>query len=203
MLSFVATPMPGIELADSLKQLAIARTADNTRWPLRFADTRVLPVLLAELRAAHNEPAFLANLPAWWWPGRDGSLEGRFADSGKRPPMQMEEVDDELPMDDPCFARMMDAAQADGVIDRLYQACPDLLQGHHPHEIHARVDAALTLLSQKGLDASSLQLRWAALCLAFPAPPDSTAILQETLARATTIDDLMKLIDEVVDEHLS
>jgi len=203
MLSFIAAPVDAAALAGRLQRLLIARTEDDTRWPLRFADTRVLPVLLGELNAPHGNGARLpAEVAAWWWPGRDGTLDGRSFASPTSRVANSDEDAPELAVDEAQFARMMNAAQADAIIAQLHQACPDILDGRLPHENHAHVKAALDLLPPRGFDGAGLHLRWAALGLGFRQDPRNVAVLKEAVAESATADDLLARIDRIIAEQL-
>jgi hypothetical protein len=201
MLSFIAAPVDAAVLAGGLQRLLIARTEDDTRWPLRFADTRVLPILLDELNAPQGDGArLLAEVAAWWWPGRDGTLGGRSFAFRTPGVASSDEDASELAVDEAQFARMMNAAQPDAIIAQLHQACPDILNGRLPHENHAHVRAALDLLPPRGFDGAGLQLRWAAIGLGFGQDPRRVAVLTGAVAESATADDLLARIDRIVAE---
>ena len=198
MLSFVASPVSAEDLVRELRRFLIARTEDDARWPVRFADTRILPVLLEELTrdpAKYDVPEALA---AWWWPRRDGRLAVFLNVATSSKPDASGNA--ELALSDFQFARMMSAAQADAVLAKMHRACPELLGRHVPHENHAIVRAALELLDARRFDSVELQLRWATLALSLDQRPGEIPLLANALAKAKDSDDLLAHIDELVDE---
>ena len=198
MLSFVATAISAEVLVRELRRFLIARTEDDARWPVRFADTRILPVLLQGLTCDPTKRDVPATLVAWWWPGRDGRLEAFLNVAVSSRANASENA--ELALSDLQFARMMSAAQADAVLAKLHRACPELLDRHVPHENHARVSAALELLDARRFDSAELQLRWATLALSLDQRRGDTSILANALAKAKDADDLLARIDELADE---
>lgn len=198
MLSFVATPISAEALVRELRRFLIARTEDDTRWPVRFADTRILPVLLEELTRDPAKHDVSEVLITWWWPRRDGRLAAFLNVAGSSKPDASENA--ELALSDSQFARMMSAAQADAVLAKLYRACPELLDRRVPHENHATVGAALEMLDARRFDSAELQLRWATLALSLDQRPGEISLLANALAKAKDADDLLAHIDELADE---
>lgn len=197
MISFIASRTDAKGLARELQQLLIAHTDDGMRWPLRFADTRVLPVLLGQLSGAKNHHALSADISAWWWPRRDGRTDV-FINTGTAKPSGPE--NQRLELSDKQFANMMNAAQPDAVIAQLHQACPDILDKYTPHENHGRVSAALKVLISKSFDSAELQLRWAALALSFRQSLETIPQLAAALTEARDVSELLARIDQLPDE---
>jgi hypothetical protein len=51
MLSVLCSAVPAEALIAHFRPYLLARTEDSLEWPVRWADTRVLPVLIASLKA--------------------------------------------------------------------------------------------------------------------------------------------------------
>jgi len=191
MLSFLASPLPAEALAAKLRPLLLAETEDGARWPLRFADTRIIPVLLDTVPRA---TAFLSDaVIRWWWPDRKGVL-AHFD-----PPGGMPAPDPILRLDNHQFARMVARAQPDAFIDRIHDLCPDVLDNALPHENYARVANALAQLGAKGFDSAELQLRWSSLALIFRSELDRIAWFAEALSASTSAADLLARLDTIPD----
>lgn len=67
MLSVLASTLDGPALQQHLRPYLQARTPDTLEWPLRWADTRVLPALLEALEPDQHAH-LLAPLLGWWAP---------------------------------------------------------------------------------------------------------------------------------------
>ena len=197
MISFIASRCDATWIVRELKALLVAHTDDGMRWPLRFADTRVLPVFLGELARAESRHVLTTEILAWWWPRRDGQLDAFLNTATSKPAAP---TGRQLELSDRQFARMLSAAQPDSVIARLHQACPDILDLYAPHENHRRVSAALEVLTSKGFDSAELQLRWAALALSFRRSLEDIPELAAALADAPSDGDLLARIDQLPDE---
>ena len=197
MISFVASRSDATKLVWALQALLVAHTDDGMRWPLRLADTRVLPVFLGELARAESRHVLTTDIHAWWWPRRDGQLDAFLNPTASTSP---DPAIQKLELSDRQFARMMNAAQPDSVIARLHQACPDILDLYAPYENHGRVSVALELLASKGFDSAKLQLRWAALALSFRQNLEDIPELVAALAEAPSDEDLLARIDLLPDE---
>lgn len=197
MISFVASRSDATKLVRDLQALLVAHTDDGMRWPLRFADTRVLPVFLGELAHAESRHVLTTDIHAWWWPRRDGQLDAFLNTATAKPAAP---TNRHLELSDRQFDHMMNAAMPDSVIARLHQACPDILDLYAPHENHGRVSAALEVLISKGFDSAELQLRWAALALSFRQALEDIPELVAALAEAPSDGDLLARIDQLPDE---
>lgn len=192
MLSFIASPLSAAELASGLAGLVLARTPDGLEWPLRFADTRVLPSLLRTLDA-RQQHAHLPPLGHWWWPDRAGQLQvfrpstAPLGSAGAGA----------LALSEQQFAQMVADSEADTLLAQLYEARPELVRLHSPQDNHALVDQAVRLAQQRGFHAIPVQLRLAAIALllgpGFAEQPDIAAALNS----ASSDDDLLQRLDHL------
>lgn len=160
MLSVIASPLRAEELVRHMRPYLIAMTADTVEWPVRWGDTRVLPALLdglTEVQRGH----FLAPVARWWSPARDGGLL-RWDGVAELPGAA---GFDKLPLGDEVFANLVDTAEADSVLAKLYDSQPDLLVADSPAECHARVTRHLRVASANGIHAAPAREHFSALAL--------------------------------------
>ncbi|MCG2577022.1 DUF4123 domain-containing protein [Dechloromonas sp. XY25] len=195
MVSFIASNVALDSLVEALKALLLVKTNDGNRWPLRYADTRILP----ELLALSSEGAFPLSsaIASWWWPDRMGDLKVFVADH-----CNQEDVApaDHLFFNDAQFGRMLTAAQPDAIIDQLYQACPDILDRWLPHQNFAKVRSALKELPAACRGSAELEIRWCSLALTFNEPLSNIDWFSNALQVSNSIGELLARLDEIPDD---
>ena len=195
MLSVIASPVSAEELARHMRPYLIAMTPDTVEWPVRWGDTRVLPALLdglTELQRGH----FLAPVARWWSPARDGGLL-RWDGAAELPAAA---GFDKLQLDDEVFASLVDTAEADSVLAKLYDSQPDLFALDSPAECHGRVTRHLRVASANGIHAAPAREHFSALALLlngdFTRQSAMTELLRRTRLGADYNDEIAALPDE-------
>ncbi len=180
MLSIIASTLSADALQQHLRPYLIARTADSMEWPVRWGDTRVLPVLMETLTASQRSH-LLGPLYCWWSVQRDGTP---ISWQGGAVPEPTSADFEQLPVSDSAFASLVDAAEADAVLANLDDTQPDLLRQHRPVQCHARVARHLGLASANGISAAGARQHFSALALIladdFARHPAMATLLQRT-----------------------
>lgn len=180
MLSVLASPLDAQALQQHLRPYLVARTPDTLEWPLRWADTRVLPALLDALEKLHRQH-FMAPLLAWWSARRDGGLCQWIGDATSTvDPAEF----DKLPLSDAAFTALVDTAEADAVLANIYESQPDLLHRHSPAQSHASLVQHLKLASRHRIEAAPDRQHFCVLALSlkenFADHPAMATLLQNT-----------------------
>lgn len=161
MLSLLCSAIPAQALAGHFRPYLLARTEDSLEWPVRWADTRVLPPLLATMSPTEREH-FLAPLHAWLCIHRAGEMLAWTGKGLQYPPT----VDfDCWPLDDSRFSRLVEEAEADAVISVLYETQPDLFDFQAPAANHACVNKHLAIASRYGIEGAGPRRHFAMLAL--------------------------------------
>lgn len=192
MLSFIASPCSPDELSTHLRYLFTTETEDRLKWPIRFADTRILPQLLKTLSIEQAARIGLA-IHNWWWPDRTGKLTSCSPPFGRacdRPRISLAQTQ---------FDELVDAAAPDALLAQLEMVAPELLDRHAGHDTHSLAAEAFSLAQQQGHSGSPAQLHLisAALILShgFQKIPEFKAALaasrndHELIEQLTAIDD--------------
>lgn len=130
---------------------------EDQRFALRFADTRVLPLLVGTLDDAQRRQ-FLGLISEWRYAARNGtfvSLPGLVETAGSPGPLRLSEQQ---------FALLVDGSEADAVLGQLRsrEAVPP---GMLPSEAHARLVRELQRATEFGLQGAPDRLTWCALAL--------------------------------------
>ena len=180
MLSFLASVLSAPELCLHFRPYLIARSEDLTEWPLRWADTRVLPEILAVIKPEYCEQ-LMSPLHAWWSIRRDGSLVvWKGTTASQRSPVGF----DKIPLSDREFSELVDRAEADAVLANIHDTHTDLLRRYTPSECHARVAEHLLVASEHGIHAASARQHFSMLALSlnesFARHPAMATLLQRT-----------------------
>lgn len=127
-----------------------AETEDGQRFVLRFADTRILPVLIATL---DQEPLayLLSPIAHWLTIDRMGKLNrllplnGELHDTRVTPPFSV------LPLSDNQFSTLLDAAEPDAIIQHLQLIAPEHCSTFAPGCLHRFVDEQLQYATRFGV----------------------------------------------------
>jgi len=160
MVSILASVLNADEFVRHLRPYLIAVTPDTVEWPVRWGDTRVLPVLLDALTEPERGQ-LLAPMACWWWPGRDGALRSWQGEPTLPAPVSF----DKMPISDEVFAKLVDMSEADAVLANLYDSQPDLFRMDSPAQCHARVARHLRVASANGIHAAPARQHFSALAL--------------------------------------
>jgi hypothetical protein len=161
MLSVLASAVPAEALRAHLRPYLIARTPDTLEWPVRWADTRVLPSFLDAIGETTRRH-LLAPLHGWWSTRRDGTLA--HWEGGADPASAPAEFD-WLPLDDRTFGALVDASEPDAVLSRIFDLQPDVLRQHTPSRCHRLASDHLALATRHGLEAAGARQHFVTLAL--------------------------------------
>lgn len=142
--------------AAMLAWLAEAHFEDGDQMYCRFADTRILPALLAVLAPAQHARLAL-HLRRWAWVGRDGTLIEHHFEEATKPALTAPEP---LLIDSRQFSRLMQAAEADTLYPLLRERVPELIPSLAPARLHAHLDALLAAGRVKGVVDAPDQLQF-------------------------------------------
>lgn len=165
MISCLISAIPAEALATHFKPYLLAETEDSLEWPVRWADTRVLPGLIAALKPEQRQH-FLSPLHAWITADRQGEM---IVWQGDGNPCPEPAAFDCWPIDDATFARLVGDAEADAVLGQIDDHKPDLLKSDQPAEHHARVAGQLMVATRYKLEGAPNRLHFAMLGLMFDA----------------------------------
>ena len=177
MLSLLVSTIPADQLRGHLQAYLRARTADSLEWPVRWADTRVLPGLMAALKPEKKDH-LLSPIPLWLTLDREGEPI-QWQGAGKASP---EPADfDCWPLDEAGFSKLLATAEADAVLSQIDERRPDLLTDSMPADIHRRVTRQLLLADHHHIDKAPDRLHFAMLGLILvagfaDAPPMQAAL---------------------------
>jgi len=161
MLSVLSSAIPAQVLITHIRPYLFARTEDSLEWPVRWADTRVLPVLISALTPAERRH-LMAPIHAWSCLDRSGEM---LEWSGESLPSPVPADFDCWPLDDARFSHLVAEAEADGIIGALYDTQPDLFDMQEAAANHACVKKHLAIASQFGIDGAGARRHFAMLAL--------------------------------------
>ena len=161
MLSVLCSAVPAEVLIAHFRPYLLARTEDSLEWPVRWADTRVLPILIDSLTPAERTH-FMAPIHAWSCVDRSGEILEWLGDGLPYPvPADF----DCWPVDDARFSHLVAEAEADAIIGALYDTHPDLFDLREPVANHACVKKHLAIASHYGIDSAGSRRHFAMLAL--------------------------------------
>jgi len=201
MLSFVHTELGMKALADAWQAITKVQAEDGQTFLLRFADTRVQGTLPGSL-GSQSWQRLCRPLRAWYTIDRAARWqalpmpEPAPTGQGSIDPLGAQEP---FCIDAQAFARMLDAAQPDVLIDAMSEQLPGVLPARHRAQVHALVTRACELACAHHLESLDDQLPLALLAcvsdgalLRHPALPDLLAAYQP--GAGTLSDSLMALL---------
>lgn len=184
MLSIIASALDAEAHCLHWRPYLIGRSEDHLEWPIRWADTRVLPALMETLEAPLLDQ-LMQPVHSWWSVRRDGTL---VEWKGAAVPTPTAPDFDKLPISDATFVSLVDRAEADAILAKIDDRQPDLLTGRSPVECHARVEQGLSVADQYAITSAGERhhLSVLGLCLApdFARHPAMAAVLEKTRAGA-------------------
>lgn len=179
MLSVLVSTVPADQLRLHLQPYLRARTADGLEWPVRWADTRVLPGLMAALTPDEKEH-LLSPIPLWLTLDREGDpIQWQGAGKASPEPAGF----DCWPLDEASFSKLIADAEADAVLSQINERRPDLLTDGMPADIHRRVDRQLLLATRHHIDKAPDRLHFAMLGLILAPGFVDVPAMQAALAR--------------------
>lgn len=139
MISFLITGLCLEALKVHFAAFLQAETDDGQRFVLRFADTRILPALIAALNQ-EQRAYLLSPIAQWLIVDRMGqlnrlpSLTVEVHDTPVKPPFSA------LPLSLNQFAFLLDAAEPDALIEQLQLIAPEHCAAFDPGRLHRFVD---------------------------------------------------------------
>lgn len=161
MLSVLCSAVPAEELIAHFRAYLQARTEDSLEWPVRWADARVLPILITSLTSAECTH-FMAPIHAWSCLDRSGEI---LEWSGDGLPNPAPPDFDCWPLDDARFSHLVAEAEADAIIGALHDTHPDLFDELEPAMAHAIVKNSLPLANLYCLESAGSRQHFAMLAL--------------------------------------
>lgn len=196
MLSFLSSALHIDALNTHFGPIVEVTTEDDLRWPVRFADTRIIPGLLATL---HDEQraALLNPIGGWWIVDRTGEIVS--LPTNPKGEMIMPWPNRELALDDAQFAQLLSTSEPDTIIHTISTAVPDALAGTLPAEAYSVVRQHCALADQHGIAGSDDRIRLALLGLTLRGAADREPI-RSILPRAGRGEPLSALLDALPDE---
>lgn len=180
MLSVLCSALPAQALIAHFRPYLLARTEDSLEWPVRWADTRVLPILIAALTPAERKH-FMAPIHAWSCLDRSGEI---LEWSGDGLPNPAPADFDYWPLDDARFSHLLAEAETDAIIGALHDTHPDLFDLQEPAANHACIKKHLAIARQCGIESAGSRRHFAMLALTlhdqFIDHPAMQALLQKS-----------------------
>ncbi|WP_082928267.1 DUF4123 domain-containing protein [Cupriavidus gilardii] len=146
MLSFIASHAAPQKLCDSWQDCLWATLDTEAPYLLRFADTRVLPVL-AEFLAPATWARLAEGVQSWHIVDRSGSLESMPCGTG------VASLSGRIQLSQEELGNLLHATLPDTVIEVVHQNMPDLLHQRKPSELHKRARLICDLASKHDADA--------------------------------------------------
>jgi hypothetical protein len=135
-------------LAKHFSPYLIAKSEDSLEWPVRWADTRILPQLLNAFETELVEELMLP-IYSWFAPSRTGELLRWIGKGGAecRAP-----ENEKLPMSDAVFKKLIDGSEPDMILSRIYDIKPDLLKSRLPSKCYQLVRQQLKIADHFHID---------------------------------------------------
>ncbi|AMC34083.1 DUF4123 domain-containing protein [Janthinobacterium sp. B9-8] len=151
MLSFIRSACDLAGLKQHLECLLKVYCEDNTEWPLRYADIRIL-VPLFDVLTVGQKKILLGPIHSWLIPDRFGKIQNQFGENKNTALWNFEAG--VLKMDEKQFAEMIDAAVPDSILATVRDQYSSILLPYTSGEQFKRVEQGVK-------DAKELQLNGA------------------------------------------
>jgi len=153
MLSFIQSGRSVEEIAEGWQALLEVETDDAQNYLLRFADTRVLPVLARCTKAVWG--GLSTGLEEWWIINRTGEMEGLpLLKTGAVSPGNTGKV----VIDAKEFACLLESGLPDALADQLHEHFPNLLSERGGAANYQLLRASCDLAKRHGLEAFPEQM---------------------------------------------
>lgn len=152
MLSLIASREPLQNLKTHFERYATVHTEDEQQFVLRYADVRILDPLISVLTES-QVAAFLSPIKHWWTSDRMGQLVSLSSgtEASARKKTETEESSGPLILSEKQFAALIDAAEADALIEQLYRIIPEQCLEDAPGKLHRRVSEQLSHMERFGI----------------------------------------------------
>lgn len=150
MISFIASELDLDALAQTFKAFLEIDTADGQSFLLRFADTRVLPVLDSVLRDECGD-LWRKGVAHWWLPGRDGNLETMPVHhwSGDH------RAENSFVLSQKAFNRVVSDGDADAILDVISDQNPEVLSQAKPSANYCAIRRLVPTMAELGVESFS------------------------------------------------
>jgi hypothetical protein len=169
----------GLQALSSLSAyLARARIGGDMLTHCRFADTRVLPSLLARLTASQQARVGQA-VATWAWIDHLGEARAWHAAAGTNGAAPAD-ASEHLELDATQFAAMLDASEPDTMFSLLCEHTPELVPDERRGEFRDVLASILARADQRQLEAANDRLQFIVLSLSCRDGFDDDAGLEET-----------------------
>jgi hypothetical protein len=163
-LSLFTSPQPPEVLQQLFGYLASARVDDDLDLYCRFADTRVLPALLAALDPAQRQRVSQA-VGNWHWLDRRGQLADWSAPAADEAAAAAPDQHPTIQLSASQFDAMLKASEADAMFTLLHDTTPELVPDDQRGQFHQRLCQFLATAAEHGVTAPRDQLQFMVLSL--------------------------------------
>lgn len=160
MLSFIRSVATAEYLRDAWQNALEIETSDGQIFVLRFADTRITPVL-AEPLLASVWGRLCGGVAEWRLIGRDCQLQELplASTSERRDESKMPRLDDAM------LAHLLQAGEADALASLLHEHVPDALANVTGADVHRILRTACAIAAENSLNAQHNVVALAIACL--------------------------------------
>lgn len=136
MLSVIASHLPIDDLVYRFKPFLEISAEDEQTFVLRFADTRILPVLDGIL--CHEQLSeWRQGISHWWYPDRHGNLAS-LPEIARQNPTKVRSTM-HLKLSQSRFNQLIEAGNADAILDAIFEQNPTLLSAKKPSYFYTTV----------------------------------------------------------------
>jgi len=177
-LNIIVTEHTADEIENTLATLITVSTTDKQSFYCRFADTRIIPVLIQALSVQQKEAAF-ATIKHWYFVNRSGYMEQAFSREDKQyasvfyTPLR-------LMLNEPQFVFMLEASEPDNIFSLLCELSPELVPEKKRGDFHVKLKRILAMAQTKQIIDIQDQLQFTMLALSFGEGFHQHEILQDT-----------------------
>ena len=160
MLSFIRSTATAEDLREAWQNALEVETSDGQIFVLRFADTRITPVL-AESLFASVWGRLCDGIAEWRLVGRDCRLQSLPL----APPPERRDESAMPRLDDAMLARLLQAGEADALASQLHGHIAELFHGIPGASVHQTLSAVCTIAELYGMTSRTDLMALAAVCL--------------------------------------
>ena len=136
MLSIIASPLSIDDLTNRFKPFLEISAEDEQSFVLRFADTRILPVLDGIL-CDEQLPEWRHGISHWWYPNRHGNLVSLPEYATQNPSKKLKTA--HLKLTQSRFNQLIEAGDADAVLDAIFDQNPAFLVEKKPSHFYTMI----------------------------------------------------------------
>jgi len=163
MLGFIQSEKRLPAIRQGWQSVLEVETSDSQLFLLRFADTRITPVI-ANLLQGNAWPRLCDGVDQWLCFDREGELQSLPLAS-----LRAAGCDDDqetVRIDDKTLARILNAGRADALANLLYENFPEVLPADQGALVYRRLQATSELAEERGIESTADQMALAvAVCV--------------------------------------